>query len=290
MTSADLSHCHSRALAAAARFRLPLRSKVWRGQAGEFAGGGTGSSLDFQDHRSYVPGDDPRHINWQAYARTGSYTMKLFREEVRPVIDLILDVSESMFFDEKKAARTAELFYLVVESSHAAGAAIAVHLVRGDSTLTLDPSTIRSHTWLDKARAMKAAAPAQAPDLSRIPLRANSIRVLISDLLFAADPDPILRHLGQRHGTVLLFSPYLASEADPEWSGNYEFVDPEENTRHAHRIEPATLRRYKEAYTNHFSLWKQTAIRHQTAFSRIPSEPELIPTLFQHARHTLEST
>jgi hypothetical protein len=162
--------------------------------------------------------------------------------------------------------------------------------VRGDSTLTLDPTTLRSHTWLEKARAMKAAAPAQAPDLSRIPLRANSIRVLISDLLFAADPDPILRHLGQRHGTVLLFSPFLRTEADPEWSGNYEFIDPEENTRHAHRIEPATLRRYKEAYSNHFSLWKQTAIRHQTAFSRIPCEPDLIPTLFQHARHTLEST
>jgi uncharacterized protein (DUF58 family) len=290
MTSVDLPQCHSRALAAAARFRLPFRSKVWRGQAGEFAGGGSGSSLDFQDHRSYVPGDDPRHINWQAYARTGSYTMKLFREEVRPVIDLILDVSESMFFDDKKAGRTAELFYLVVESSHAAGAAIAVHLVRGDSTLILDPSTIRSHTWIEKARAMKAEAPAQAPDLSRIPLRANSIRILISDLLFAADPDPILRHLGQRHGTVLLFSPFLLSEADPEWSGNYEFIDPEENTRHARRIEPATLRRYKEAYTNHFALWKQTAIRHQTAFSRIPCEPDLIPTLFQHARHTLEST
>lgn len=290
MTAAELSLCHSRALAAAARFRLPFRSKVWRGQAGEFAGGGTGSSLDFQDHRSYVPGDDPRHINWQAYARTGSYTMKLFREEVRPVIDLILDVSESMFFDGKKAARTAELFYLIVESSHSAGASISVHLVRGDSSLTLDPTTIRAHNWLDKARTMQAAAPAQPPDLSRIPLRANSIRVLISDLLFAADPDPILRHLGQRHGTVLLFSPFLQSEAEPEWSGNYEFIDPEENTRHPHRIEPATLRRYKEAYTNHFSLWKQNAIRHQTAFSRIPCESDLIPALFQHARHTLEST
>jgi uncharacterized protein (DUF58 family) len=290
MIAVDLAQCHSRALAAAARFRLPLRSKVWRGQAGEFTGGGTGSSLDFQDHRSYVPGDDPRHINWQAYARTGSYTMKLFREEVRPVIELILDVSESMFFVETKATRTPDLFDLVTESSQAAGASIAVHLVRGDMSVALDPSTIRAHSWLEKARALKAAAPAQSPDLSRIPLRANSIRVLISDLLFAADPDPILRHLGQRHGTVLLFTPFLRTEADPDWSGNYEFIDPEENTRHPRRIEPATLRRYKEAYTNHFSLWKQTAIRHQTAMSRVPCEPDLIPTLYQHARHTLEST
>lgn len=288
----DLPQCHSRALAAAARFRLPLRSRVWRGQAGEFTGGGTGSSLDFQDHRAYSPGDDPRHINWQAYARTGSYTMKLFREEVRPVIDLILDVSESLFFDEAKAARTAELFYLVTESSQAAGASLAIHLVRGDARLALDPSTLRSHTWLEKARELKPADPSAAPDLSRIPLWANAIRVLISDLLFAADPDPILRHLGQRHSSVVIFCPYLESEANPDWSGNYEFIDPELHSRNPHRIEPGTLRRYKEAYANHFSIWKTTAIRHQTALVRIPSEPDLIPTLYQHAlrANALEST
>lgn len=279
----DLPQCHSRALAAAARFRLPLRSKVWRGQAGEFTGGGTGSSLDFQDHRAYSPGDDPRHINWQAYARTGSYTMKLFREEVRPVIDIILDVSESMFFDEKKAARTAEIFYLITESSQAAGASIATHLVRGDARLALDPTTLRSHAWLEKARALSATDPTQPPDLSRVPLRANAIRVLISDLLFPGDPDPILRYLGQRHGSTIVFAPFLETEANPDWSGNYEFVDPEENLRHPHRIEPATLRRYLESYANHFDLWKQTAIRHQTTFVRIPSEPDLIPTLYQTA-------
>ncbi len=279
----DLPQCHSRALAAAARFRLPLRSKVWRGQAGEFTGGGTGSSLDFQDHRAYSPGDDPRHINWQAYARTGSYTMKLFREEVRPVIDLILDVSESMFFDEKKAARTAELFYLISESSQSAGASIHTHLVRGDVHLALDPATLRSHTWLEKARALTPSDASLPPDVSRLPLRANAIRVLISDLLFPGDPDPILRHLGQRHGSTIIFAPFLESEANPEWSGNYEFVDPEMNSRHPHRIEPAILKRYKEAYTHHFALWKQTAVRHQTIFTRIPAEPDLIPTLFQTA-------
>lgn len=285
----DLPQCHSRALAAAARFRLPFRSKVWRGQAGEFSGGGTGSSLDFQDHRAYVPGDDPRHINWQAYARTGGYTMKLFREEVRPVVDLIVDVSESMLFDAAKASRTAELFYLITESSASAGASIAIHLIRGDARLAPDPATIRAHTWLDAARALSPTDPSSAPDFSRVPLRANSIRVLISDLLFPADPDPILRHLGQRHGTILMLAPFLRTEADPDWSGNYEFIDTELATRHAHRIEPATLRRYKEAYENHFSLWKQTSIRHQAALSRIPSEDDLIAALFQHARNTLES-
>lgn len=278
-----LQRAHTAALTAAARLRLPLRSHSWKGQAGEFAGSGTGSSLDFQDHRAYSPGDDPRHINWQAYARTGSYTMKLFREEVRPVVDLILDASESMFFEERKAVRTAELFYFIAESCAAAGATLSIHAVRGDGTRQLDPATLRTHRWQETARSLPVTDPAAAPDLSKVPLRANAIRVFLSDLLFAGDPEPILRHLGQRHGTIVIFSPWLESEARPDWSGNYEFIDPERASRHPHRIEPVTLRRYLEAYANHFALWKNAARRHQAAFARIPVEEELATALFREA-------
>lgn len=283
MNLQELQQAHAVALAASSRLRLPFRSRVWRGQAGEFAGGGAGSSMDFQDHRAYSPGDDPRHINWQAYARTGSYTMKLFREEVRPVVDLILDASESMFFDSQKATRTAELFYLIAESSQAAGASLALHTVRGNAMLTLDPSTLRSHKWLDSARSLQASDAATVPDLTRLPLRANAIRVFLSDLLFTADPELILRHLSHRHGSVVIFSPFLETEARPNWSGNYEFIDPERKSSHPHRIEPATLRRYQEAYSNHFALWKQHSRRHQAALARVSAEKELLPALYQEA-------
>ncbi|MFT3991507.1 MAG: DUF58 domain-containing protein [Luteolibacter sp.] len=292
MTREELQQCQARATAAAGRLRLPLRSRVWRGQSGEFTGGGTGSSMDFQDHRAYSPGDDPRHINWNAYARTENYTMKLYREEVRPLVDVILDASESMFFDPQKATRTAELFYFLTESSLAAGVSLTLHALRGDAVLTLDPATVRGHHWLEAIRNLPSAAPAGTPDLSRIALRANSIRVFLSDLLFNGEPEAILRQLGQRHGTRILFSPYLKSEASPDWAGNYEFIDPETQARHQHRVEAPVLRRYLEAYSGHFALWKNTAIRHQTAFARIPAEEELSAVLFHEAlaAGALEST
>ena len=116
-----VKQAHAQARAWAGIFRLPLRQQKWRGLAGNHAGMGTGSSLDFQDHRAYSPGDDPRHINWQAYARTGTYSMKLFREEVRPVIDILWDASRSMWFDLSKAKRAAELMAFTVEASLRAG-------------------------------------------------------------------------------------------------------------------------------------------------------------------------
>ncbi len=177
----------------------------------------------------------------------------------------------------------AERVYLRGESAQAAGASLAIHAVRGDASLTLDPATLRSHQWLETARTLPAADAAKPPDLTRLPLRANAIRVFLSDLLFPGDPEPILRHLAQRHGSVVILSPFLQTEARPDWSGNYEFVDPERGSHHPHRIEPAILRRYQEAYVNHFALWKQHARRHQTAFARIAAEEDLATVLLREA-------
>jgi uncharacterized protein (DUF58 family) len=280
----DLCHvCHHRALAASSRIRLPLSSRVWKGQAGDFAGAGTGASLDFQDHRLYVPGDDPRHINWQAYARTGSYSMKLYREEVRPIVDLILDVSESMFFDPQKSERACDLFYLCVESSRRSGAALNVHLVNGDATCHVPFDAIVTHQWRDLRNQCATTNPNIAPKIERISLRANAIRVMISDLLFAGEPEPLLRSLQQRQGSGILLVPYLPSEMDPEWTGNYEMVDIETSSRHPHRIEPNTLKRYKEAYVQHFSLWKQASLRQQVVMARVPSVIELQKALHAEA-------
>ncbi|MFW5929230.1 MAG: DUF58 domain-containing protein, partial [Halobacteriota archaeon] len=41
----------------------------------------TGDGLVFSDHRSYVPGDDTRLIDWNLYARTDDYYVKQFEEE-----------------------------------------------------------------------------------------------------------------------------------------------------------------------------------------------------------------
>ena len=120
--SATWTALHGAARKAAAHLRLPFHRQSWRGTVGNWMGAGIGSSIDFQDHRPYLPGDDPRYIDWQAYARTGHYIMKLYREEVSPRLDLIFDTSASMQLGEDKAARALELLYFCLESAARAGA------------------------------------------------------------------------------------------------------------------------------------------------------------------------
>ena len=66
-----------------------------------------GSSLEFMDHRDYHPGDDLRRIDWNAYARSDKLTVKLYREEVNPHLDILIDGSRSMALpDTEKAHAT----------------------------------------------------------------------------------------------------------------------------------------------------------------------------------------
>lgn len=253
-------------------FRLPLRQRVWRGGAGDFMGRGAGASMDFQDHRAYAPGDDPRHLNWQAYARTGQYSMKLFREEVRPLIDVVLDVSPSMFFTPEKAVRSVELFYFAVEGALRGGATPRVSLVCGGWQQPLPHEAVMSHRWAENLPAGPHAA-AAPPDLARVPLRAQSLRVLVSDLLFAGDPQPVAGVLGSRQGRPVVLAPFCQEETDPAWDGNMEFIEAEEQSHHPRRVEPALLRRYRAAYARHFELWKAAAQRHGVVLARVASAP-----------------
>lgn len=55
-----------------------------------------GRSVEFEDFRAYVPGDDLRHIDWNIYARFDRLVVKLFREEEDLALHLVVDASPSM--------------------------------------------------------------------------------------------------------------------------------------------------------------------------------------------------
>lgn len=267
-----LRNLHARARGWARVLKLPFRQQRWRGHAGEFMGSGTGSSLDFHDHRVYLPGDDPRQINWQAYARTGTYSMKLYREEVRPLVDVVLDVSASMFAFPAKEQRALELLAFAVESSLQSGATLRCHAIAGSKQQWLEPEVILSGKWPEQVSELHST-PA-APELNRLPLRAGAMRIFISDLLFPGEPETTLGCLNTRNGRGIVLAPYASDEADPGWDGNYEFIDPETGLPHEHRVESALLKRYESAYKRHFELWKAAALKHGIAMARVSAEAD----------------
>jgi uncharacterized protein (DUF58 family) len=57
-----------------------------------------GASIDFAEHRGYVPGDDIRRVDWKVYARTDRYFVKQYEADTNANFSVLLDVSRSMAF------------------------------------------------------------------------------------------------------------------------------------------------------------------------------------------------
>ena len=95
--------------------RLDTLSLAMRGRAQGGAGGSrrsrqTGSSAEFSDYREYIPGDDIRRLDWNAYARFDKLFLKLFMEEQESAVTVMLDASASMaakWGSARSAAETA---------------------------------------------------------------------------------------------------------------------------------------------------------------------------------------
>ena len=241
--------------------RLPFRSRTWRGPSGSWQGAGAGSSIDFQDHRAYMPGDDPRHIDWQAYARSGQYSMKLYREEVSPAVDLVLDVSASMFISLAKAARTIELLYFCLESALQSGAAVHVYVLSGVTSARWPiESAMAGGDW-ESLKFQKTQF--------ALPWRQGSLRVLISDLLFPGAPAPMLNALSSARGSGIIFVPFSNEEAEPDWNGNIQFADCESEMSRVQLVSGGLLARYRDAYQRHFSLWTSECQRHRVSLARV---------------------
>ena len=72
------------------------------------------------DHREYQPGDDLRRLDWAAYARSDKMIVKLYRQEVCPHLDVVIDGSRSMALEGTQKLR--------------AGVALAAALARRPTT------------------------------------------------------------------------------------------------------------------------------------------------------------
>ena len=57
-----------------------------------------GQSVEFVQHREYVPGDDIRKIDWKVWSKTDRYYIKQYEEDTNLRTTLLVDLSESMLF------------------------------------------------------------------------------------------------------------------------------------------------------------------------------------------------
>lgn len=229
------------ALALGERYRIGIDRTPPRGPAGEHVGRGTGSSLEFQDRRAYAAGDDVRHVDWRALARTDQLLVRLWREEVLPRVEILVDVSRSMAIEEEKGRVVVDLVALLARAASESGAQPRVVLlgdrprILGDVELELEGFELDGRAPLDVA--LRAAGGMARP---------GSIVVLVSDFLFPHDAADLVRPLGARAGALALLQVLARSESEPRAGAAHRFVDCESDEALDLVVDAPTVERYRE--------------------------------------------
>jgi uncharacterized protein (DUF58 family) len=107
-----------------------------------------GFSVEFADHREYVPGDDLKYLDWALFARTDQYYIKRYEEETNLRCHLILDTSASMGYGTGRYTKwdyscflASCLAYLMLRQQDAAGLA----LVGSKPGMLIPPRARRLH-------------------------------------------------------------------------------------------------------------------------------------------------
>ncbi len=230
-------HLRPEVIARVARLEIKARQIVEGFLSGGHRSPYFGQSVEFVQHREYVPGDDVRRIDWKVWSKTDKVYVKLYEEDTNLRTTLIVDLSESMRFGSGAETKydygctiASTLAYLLLRQQDSVG------LVAFDESIRtrVPPHSKRTHLN-DILAALEAEEPQQKTDMFDV-LRhvaeeqgRRGMIVLVSDLLA---PRPglfkglkMLRHRGH---DVLVFHVLDDEELDFNFAGTTKFEGMEE--------------------------------------------------------------
>jgi len=199
---------------------LVARTVVEGFMAGHHRSPQRGSSVEFAQHRQYVPGDELRALDWKIFARSDRLVVKEFVAETNFSCHLLVDASESMAFGSLAWTKfdyarwcAASLAHLVIGQRDAAGLVVFDESVR---------DRVAPRTGLaqenDMVRALERATPNGATGVGSVlhwiagRLRRRGIVVILSDLFDDAE----LLVAGMRRLVHAGHEPILFHVLDPQ--------------------------------------------------------------------------
>ena len=254
-----------------------------------------GASIEFRQHRFYVPGDDPRRLDWRVLARTDRPYVREYDEETNLRCAILLDRSGSMGYGNRSgtkfdfAARmAASLAYLMLGQTEAVG--LAMIASRVESWLPPHAGTSQLARVIET---LERAAPSGESDLARSVqdvadrLDRRALVIVLSDLFNpVARIRPALARLRHDRHEVIVLRVLDADETTFPFRRWARFRGLEgEGSR---VCEPALVRkRYLDGFRSH-AAQLEAACRalHCESHTFLSSRPldESLTTFLQHRR------
>jgi len=174
-----------------------------------------GFSVEFAEHREYVPGDDIRHVDWKVWSKTDKLYLKQYEEETNLLLYLLLDTSESMAYASGNNVTklryaqfvAAALGYMVLQQQDSVGLALFDDMVRRYLKPAGQPSHLKELIYL-----MDTSPARQKSDMSVVfhdlaeRFKKRGVVAIFSDL-FDDVPNILagLKHFRHRRHEVIVF-------------------------------------------------------------------------------------
>jgi len=218
-----------------------------------------GFSVEFAEHREYVPGDDIRDLDWRVYGRSDRYYIKQYMEETNLRSVILLDASGSMQYAGRLGAKhggrvlskfeygqylAASLAHLMINQQDAAG------LVTFDTQIRryIPPRSRVTHlrAVLEELAATETGGETRVTDIFHSiaeQVRRRALVIIISDLF--DDVDEVLKalhHFRYRRHEVLLLHVMAEEELTFPFDRWSQFRDLERPGHRVH-LDPLALRR-----------------------------------------------
>lgn len=236
---------------AGARMRLASDPRRRRQGGGDRLGSGPGSSLEFHDYRSYVQGDDLRHLDWGVYSRTDQLVLRRHRQEVRPRVEVMLDCSLSMGLAREKMTLAAALADLLMQLAERSGGRPRLWAC-GEGARDIGAGGARA--WRGGLRArdpdgvagFTSTPPALAP---------AGERFLIGDGLCPGGGADVVRRLGRGAGRICLVQVLCRAELEPSPLGAVRLEDLEGGALDLIH-DQSTCAAYRERFVRHQAQWQ----------------------------------
>jgi uncharacterized protein (DUF58 family) len=193
----------------------------------------SGFAVEFAGHREYVPGDDPKHVDWRVYFKRDKYFIKQYEMETNFVCHLLLDVSASMRYGqgEQQKLRYAQkmataLGYSIVRQSDKVSLGTfderVLGFVQPSNSMT---QVVRMADHLDEIQPVQKTQMADCLTELAGRMRRREIVMVFSDFFTDLDAlEPALQRMRYNRHEVVLFQIMHHDELAFEFDGMIKFI------------------------------------------------------------------
>jgi uncharacterized protein (DUF58 family) len=258
------------------RRRLQIRARS--GGAGDHVARRRGGSAEFEEHRSYAPGDDMRRIDWLAYARSGEPYVKVFRAEEDVVARLLIDSSASLGFGEPSKFEIARRIAAAVGYMALAESERAQLVVTRDS-VTRDHLPARGRGGLPTLlRDLDALTVGGGTDIGHgidtilRKCRRPGLLMVVSDFFDAAPLLTKLTHAASAGHDVVLVQVLAPEDEHPAHEGDLTLEDAETGELVELTLDESAINAYRARLEGLFAALRSWARKHRASYVRTSSD------------------